>query len=77
MNAITPEKLIPPAHRTAASGMFPTEQTKLSTAITGPMIAPHATWTRGGESVRKRLLKKLSPSWATKPASRKPIAISL
>src|SRR5215472_17401217 len=28
MNAITPPKLIPPFHSTAASGTFPTEQTR-------------------------------------------------
>ena len=38
MNAITPAKPIPPDQSTAASGTFPTEQTKLSTAISGPTI---------------------------------------
>ena len=36
MNAITPPNEMPPDHSTAASGTFPIEQTKLSTAITGP-----------------------------------------
>ena len=36
--ASTPAKLIPPDHRTAASGTLPTEQTKLSTAMIGPTI---------------------------------------
>ncbi len=36
-NARTPAKLIPPDHNTAASGTLPTEQTKLSTAMIGPM----------------------------------------
>ena len=40
MNAITPAKLMPPLQSTAASGTLPTEQTKLSTAISGPMNAP-------------------------------------
>ncbi len=39
---------MPPLHSTAASGTLPTEQTKLSTAITGPMNAPqivcHQRW---------------------------------
>ena len=35
-NAITPENEMPPAHSTAASGMFPTEQTKASAATIGP-----------------------------------------
>ena len=38
MNAITPAKLMPPDHSTAASGTLPTEQTKLSTAMSGPTI---------------------------------------
>src|ERR1044071_4561592 len=41
MNAITPPKLIPPDHRTAASGTLPIEQTKLAAAISGPMTGPH------------------------------------
>ena len=40
MKAITPAKLMPPLQSTAASGTFPTEQTKLITAISGPMKAP-------------------------------------
>ena len=40
-NAITPPKLMPPFQRTAASGTLPTEQTKLKTATSGPMIGPH------------------------------------
>ena len=55
---------------------MPTEQTKLSTAITGPMTAPHTVWTSFGEPVRNRPLKKPLPSWAMNPASRKPIVIS-
>ena len=39
MNAITPAKLIPPDHSTAASGTLPTEHTKLSTAMIGPTSA--------------------------------------
>ncbi len=38
MNAITPPKLIPPFHNTAASGTLPIEQTKLITAMSGPQI---------------------------------------
>ena len=36
MNAITPAKPMPPDQSTAASGMLPTEQTKLRIAISGP-----------------------------------------
>ena len=38
MKAITPANEIPPDHSTAASGTFPIEQTKLSTAMIGPAI---------------------------------------
>src|SRR5438270_773601 len=37
INEITPPKLIPPFHSTAARGTFPIEQTKLSIEITGPI----------------------------------------
>ncbi len=46
MKAITPPKLMPPRQRTAASGTFPTEQTKLKTATNGPISAPHISETR-------------------------------
>jgi len=37
MKATTPPKLMPPFHRTAASGIFPTEQTNEMIATNGPM----------------------------------------
>ena len=40
MNAITPPKLMPPFHSTAASGTFPTEHTNDSTATSGPTSGP-------------------------------------
>jgi hypothetical protein len=45
---------------------LPTEQTKLSTAITGPISAPHTVCTALGASSRNRPLKKSSPSRAMK-----------
>ena len=51
MNAITPAKLIPPDHSTAASGTLPTEQTKLRTAISGPAITFSSVCTSGGASL--------------------------
>ena len=69
MNAITPAKLMPPDQRTAARGMLPTEQTKLSIAMTGPMNAPQIVWIAGGESFRNSPLKKSSPRSAMKPAA--------
>ena len=43
-NAITPAKLIPPDHNTAASGTLPIEHTKLSTAMIGPTITFSASF---------------------------------
>jgi len=55
MNAITPAKLMPPDHRTAASGMLPTEQTKLSAATKRPDDGVLDELTAPGAWVRKRL----------------------
>ena len=38
MNEITPPKEIPPCQSAAASGTFPTEQTKLMMAMNGPTM---------------------------------------
>ncbi len=76
MNAITPENEIPPAQSTAASGMFPTEQTNESMATSGPTRTFSISCTAPPWSVRKRLLKKSCGSSATKPAIRKPAMIS-
>ncbi|CFR86420.1 Uncharacterised protein [Mycobacterium tuberculosis] len=40
MNAMTPPKLMPPFHSTAASGTLPIEQTNETMATMGPMIGP-------------------------------------
>jgi hypothetical protein len=52
MNAMTPPKLMPPFQRTAASGIFPTEQTKEMTATRGPTMGPQRV-ARIGWPVRK------------------------
>ena len=72
MNAITPPKLIPPDQSTAASGTFPTEQTKERTAISGPTITFSTAATGPEASDRKSVLKKSFPSRPTNPARRKP-----
>ena len=50
MNAITPPKLIPPFHSTAASGTLPIEQTNETIATSGRPAAPDLRqsgwWTR-------------------------------
>ena len=75
-NAITPANEIPPAQSTAASGMFPTEQTNDSAATSGPTIAFSGTRSQAGASVRKSALKNPFGSSETKPAMRKPAPIS-
>ena len=60
----------------AASGAFPTEQTKLSTAMSGPAITFSSVFRSGGASSMKRKLKKSSPSNPMNPASTKPSVIS-
>ena len=47
MKTITPPKLIPPFHNTAASGTLPIEQTKLTIATMGPTIGPHSADSSG------------------------------
>ena len=55
MNAITPPKLMPPFHSTAASGTLPIEQTKLTTATSGPTSGPQ-TWPAVGWSLEEEAL---------------------
>ena len=77
MNAITPANEMPPDHSTAASGTLPTEQTKLSTAMSGPTSdVLDRLDRRAGRRSTKSVLKKSVGSRPTKPASRKPSAIS-
>src|SRR5674536_129103 len=59
MKLITPPKLIPPFHSTAASGTLPIEQTKVTTATAGPMIGPQ-TFASSGWPVRNSRCQKLS-----------------
>ena len=75
-NASTPAKQIPPDHSTAASGTFPTEQTKLSTAMIGPMITFSIVGSGAGALRRNSCSKKPLPNCAMNPASRNPSVIS-
>ena len=76
MNAITPPKLMPPFHSTAASGTLPTEQTKLKTATSGPMIGPQ-TFANVPWWVRKSERHHESGTQAASiPAATRPIAMS-
>src|SRR5436853_5790558 len=76
MKAITPENEMPPAHSTAASGTFPTEQTNASAATTGPSTTFSASLQPLDASVMNKPLKNDIGSSAMKPAMRNPAAIS-
>jgi hypothetical protein len=76
MKAITPAKLIPPDHSTAASGTLPTEQTKLSDRDdrSDDRVLEEL---RGGRGVAdEQRVEEAVWSWPTNPASRNPIVIS-
>src|SRR5215216_1797904 len=76
MKAITPPKLMPPFHSTAAKGTLPMEQTNESTAIKGPTSTPHRV-DRVGWSVKKKLCQKeYGTHAASAPASSKPTTMS-
>src|ERR1019366_6610380 len=53
--AITPPKLMPPFHSTAASGTLPTEQTNESTATRGPISGPQTRASTGVAGEKERL----------------------
>src|SRR2546421_10463953 len=77
MKLIPPPKLIPPFHSTAASGTLPTEQTKLSIEMTGPINGPQ-TCDRTGWLVRKKLCQnEVGTQAASAPAIRSPKPMSV
>src|SRR6266851_9066605 len=72
MKLITPPKLMPPFHSTTASGMLPTEQTKLSSEMIGATIGSQKVL-RPGWWVKNRDCQKLFGTHAeSAPAMRKP-----
>src|SRR5260370_42652579 len=76
-NAMTPPKLIPPFHSTAANGTLPTEQTKLNNEITGPISGPQ-TCESTGWLVRKNARQKDDGTQAASaPSIRSPSPISV
>src|SRR5438093_11758732 len=76
MKAITPPKLMPPFQSTAARGMLPTEHTKLSREITGPIRGPQS-WDRTGWLVRKKPCQnEIDTQAASAPALNSPSQIS-
>ena len=69
---ITPPKLMPPFHSTTASGTLPTEQTKLSIEMTGPISGLQNSFSVGW-LVRKNACHQLLGTQAARaPAIRKP-----
>jgi len=73
---ITPPKLIPPFHSTTASGMLPTEQTKLSIAIIGPTSGPQTVFSAGWFVRNSDCQKLFGTQAASAPAMRNPSARS-
>src|SRR5665213_1059351 len=72
MKLITPPKLMPPFQSTTARGTFPTEQTKLSIEMTGPINGLQNSF-RVGLPVRKNACHQLLGTHAAPaPAMRKP-----
>ena len=75
-NAITPPKLIPPIQSTTANGTFPIEQTKLTTATSGPTTGPQATAAPGWD-VRNSRCQNVSGTHAPiAPAISRPPTMS-
>ena len=76
MNATTPPKLMPPFHSTAASGTLPIEQTKLTTATSGPTSGPQSRPRAGGRSGRTCCQNDSGTHAATAPAISRPMTRS-
>src|SRR6516165_6174365 len=72
MKAMTPPKLMPPFHSTAASGTLQIEQTKDTIATIGPTIGPHSA-DQPGRSTKKKSCQNLSGTHAAMaPAINRP-----
>src|SRR6266542_17612 len=76
MNATTPPKLMPPFHRTAASGTLPIEQTNETTATSGPTSGPQSLAASGWPSRKKPCQKCCGTHAASAPATSRPTAMS-
>src|ERR1700737_1344509 len=77
MKEITPPKLIPPFQSTAASGTLPTEHTKLSREITGPINGPQTCDSTGWLGREKLCQNHGRTQAASAPAIRSPMPISV
>jgi hypothetical protein len=76
MKLITPPKLIPPFHSAAASGTLPIEQTKLMSAMNGPIRAFSMLVQMPWPETKNALQNDVGTSTASTPATRNPITIS-
>lgn len=72
----TPPKLMPPFHSTAASGTFPTEQTKLTTASSGPISGPSTNEATGSSVKNTACSQALGTQAANAPAISRPSTMS-
>ena len=75
--AITPPKEMPPAHRAAASGTLPIEQTKLMIARNGPRTTFSSTEAKPCPVQNSDCQKLTGTAASAKPATTKPITSSL
>src|SRR5215467_12877850 len=76
MKLTTPPKLMPPLHKTAASGTLPTEQTKLTIDTSGPTSGPSILATVGLLEKKKAFQNELGTQAASAPAMSRPSTIS-
>src|SRR6266446_5970184 len=76
MKAITPPKLMPPFHNTAASGILPTEQTNEMTATSGPTMGPHRVARSGWSTMKNDRQNSSGTQAASAPAMRRPPTMS-
>ena len=72
MKLITPPKLMPPFQSTTASGTLPTEQTKLSIEMTGPITGLQNSLSVGWPVRKNACHQLLGTQAASAPATRKP-----
>src|SRR5262252_8519415 len=77
IKAITPPKLMPPFHSTAAMGMLPTEQTKEITATSWPTIGPHKVAKTGCPLRKKDFQNAFGTHAAREPAINSPPTMSI
>jgi hypothetical protein len=76
MKAITPPKLMPPFHSTAASGTLPIEHTNDSIATSGPTSGPHSLASSGWSTRKNPCQNSIGTQAPSAPATSSPTAMS-